>query len=501
MLFSFNPLLLPWQIVLLLILLLLPLLFRMKRGFLNSSKAKTRPLGPTLAKTPKLINPNAPDKIDKFPIGKRNVEVPKGYDSNLKIKECDPHGGSTPNAMTFTSVPINADDDQPITECFFFPGSKEVLMKMGRGFPKPLRQPAKPAFRLNEKPGMLGSLTSSFLFNFFPGMGMGLFATRALKTGDLILSDRPLYVGARGVGVAYPPSLTWEQYQQLALNELEKCVKVSVMRMRPEAKEAFMALKNSHKEDGSGPIVGIIRTNALSVDGLRPGVKDETKSYSAVCKDISRLNHSCSPNTQPCWNLPSFSFELFAVRDIAAGEELTFQYVDVECSAAARNKALKPYDFVCTCAACKDPKSDARRAAIRSLGAPTVYTWVFNMMSPDDFVSAQCRRQLALIAREGLEHLTVYYDLMESMLENYITLGDAQEASEWAVKMDKCTWVDKPVDVKALLDPTSSAYQKHPLWRKRADGPRARDLQGKMQELAALANRDGIIRPYAMLMM
>jgi hypothetical protein len=120
---------------------------------------------------------------------------------------------------------------------------------------------------------------------------MGLFSTRALKMGDLILSERPLLVAARGVYTTSPPDFTPEMLIQHRLNDLEKYYSVSVQRMRPENRAAFMALANSHKEDGSGPIVGITRTNGLGISGLRPGVKDGTNMYVAILKDISRLNH------------------------------------------------------------------------------------------------------------------------------------------------------------------------------------------------------------------
>ncbi|KAJ7125165.1 hypothetical protein C8R44DRAFT_703306 [Mycena epipterygia] len=375
--------------------------------------------------------------------------------------------------MTWTTLPIGAELDEPSTECFFFPGSKEVLMKLP-GFPKPLVHPTTPAFRMAST----------------PGKGAGLFSTRALKAGDLILSERPLLVAARGAAVSYPEGFTHEQFIQHSLNELEKYMALSVNRMRPEAKAAFMALANSHKEDGSGPIVGIVRTNGLFLDGLRPGVKDETASYSAICKDISRLNHSCSPNTAPRFDMLSFSYQLFAVRDIAKNEELTFQYTDVECSAAERNAALKPYAFVCECAACQDVSaSDSRRAAIAAFN-PSVHSWLFDRKLADDWFLVKCQEHLALVVREGLEHLPVHCDILTVIMEAYICLGDAQHASEWAAKLDKFLWEEKRPAVKELLDPVSTAYQDHPMWRMRIDAPRVQ-VGGNLSDFKALLAKNG----------
>ncbi|KAJ7221357.1 hypothetical protein GGX14DRAFT_388537 [Mycena pura] len=490
----------------------------MKRGFLNVSKAKARPLGPALG-TVRLrswaarlsgglaaataVNPSpviAPGtKVEKLPIGKRNVEVPEGYSQPMRYVERDARAGSVPNAMTFTTLPVGAREDEPVTECFFYPGSKEVVMNLP-GFPKPLVHPATPAFHLSST----------------PGKGLGLFSTRALKQGDHILSERPLLVTVRCVPVSYPPSFTRDQYYQHTLNEFEKCLEIPVKRMRPEDREAFMALENSHKEDGSGPIVGIVRTNGLCLKGLLPDVKDENSEfqYAAICKDISRLNHSCSPNTMPRFDMLSFSYNLFAVRDIAKGEELTFLYTNITCSAAKRNEALKPYDFVCTCSACKDPAaSDAARTKIGEFGAPPVYMWLFNHELPDDWILTECRERLASIVHEGLEAISEYPRTLTSAMEACIALGDALGASEWAAKLMKAKWDDSKerkaleakLELEALLDPASLAYPAHPMWRKRVDSPykdaRTSPLKmiKMMQEVEALANRDGVARPFVMM--
>ncbi|KAJ7686562.1 hypothetical protein B0H17DRAFT_1304004 [Mycena rosella] len=346
----------------------------MKRGFLKTSKTQARPLGPVPApqpdsKTWASISTflSAKFKLVRTVFSRPEYEtndstilaVPEGLKEKIRYQECDPHGGSTPDCMTFTTLPNGMEPGEPVTECFFFPGSKEVFMNL-RGFPQPMVHPSTPAFRMAAT----------------PDKGTALFSTRKLKAGDHILTERPLFVGARGAPTEYHANLTREQNTQYALNTLEQHFEISFKRMSTESKEAFMALANSHKEDGSGPLVGVVRTNGLRLSGLRPGVKGDMGSYTAVCKDISRLNHSCSPNTSARFDMLSFSYQLFAVHDIAKGEELTYQYTPINCSAAERNKALVPYGFVCACTACTNaPTSDPRRAAIEAF-RPVVTEWV-----------------------------------------------------------------------------------------------------------------------------
>ncbi|KAJ7668702.1 hypothetical protein DFH06DRAFT_1182330 [Mycena polygramma] len=466
-----------------LVFYLLPLTFSlfflvytsMKRGFLNSTKAKARPLAPEVPPAPvpptKEVGPPL-----RFPIGKVekvDVTLPEGYDSknDIQYKEMDPRGPSDPNAMLYTTLPIGADEDEPVSECFFYPGTKEVFTSIP-GFPRPMKHPTRRTFRTVA----------------MPGKGMGLVSARKLKAGDLILSERPLMVCGRAMNIPAPPSFSRAQLMQYTLNQAEKQHEIPVKRMRPAAKAAFMALANSHKEDGSGPIMGIVRTNGLLIPGLRPGVEDESSEYGAVCKDISRLNHSCSPNTAPRFDKASFSFRLYAVRDIPAGEELTFQYILVEQPTAKRQEELKPYAFRCTCRACKDPTSDGRREA----------TTTFSKFSQQCVGTALLEEKflltsLMLIVYEGLEHFPVYYDALKMLMEGCIARGDAQKASEWAAKLEKCYWDEsreEEQDLTALLDPKSSAYQKHPMWRMLLDGKRP-DHPRNMSELVEAVGKEG----------
>ncbi|KAJ6491765.1 hypothetical protein C8R47DRAFT_1121704 [Mycena vitilis] len=469
----------------------------MKRGFLNSSKAKARPLGPThvLASKPlttqsRTSSPESDsdssltfspvwdgpaEPVRRLPIGKvERVAFPDGYEP----EEHDPRS-NTIHGMVFTTLPQITDptSDEPVTECLFFPGSKEVFTGIP-GFPHPMVQPAAPAFKLDK----------------VPGKGMGLFATRALPAGELILSERPLFLSPVGFEVLARPNFNFAQYTQRLLMESEKSVAMSVDRMRPESKAAFMALANSHLEDGSGPCLGIVRTNGLGVSGLRPGVKGLRSKYGAIPQYISRLNHSCSPNTSPRFDKGSLSYRLWAVRDIAEGEELTFQYTDVICAAEARQKDLKPYAFTCTCPACTDaPASDERRAAIAGF-TPTVVVWAVNRELSDDWLLKKTAEKLALMDIEGLQHCTEYWEATHAMMDTYIALGDTHNASKWAAKLLPQVWADKydKAKIVPLLDPANTAaYEAYYTWRMRVGGARPGSVGQIFQQMAALAGPNG----------
>jgi SET domain-containing protein len=43
---------------------------------------------------------------------------------------------------------------------------------------------------------------------------------------------------------------------------------------------------------------------------------------------VSRMNHDCRPNAHYYWDPDTFTQNVFATRDILAGEEITITYVE-----------------------------------------------------------------------------------------------------------------------------------------------------------------------------
>ncbi|KAG7094820.1 hypothetical protein E1B28_005633 [Marasmius oreades] len=134
------------------------------------------------------------------------------------------------------------------TECLVTPAIKREILSTP-GYPKPLNRP----------PGKRHHITQS------PNGGLGVFATVDLKVGDLIFSERAIIISSPKI--YQPPNLpahfTTFQIHQAALCQKEKEIEIVFGRLHPEQREAYMALWNSHKEDGSGPLLGIFRTNAF----------------------------------------------------------------------------------------------------------------------------------------------------------------------------------------------------------------------------------------------
>jgi len=131
-----------------------------------------------------------------------------------------------------------------------------------------------------------------------PDMGQGVFAKCDIKRGELILAERPLLVAPRTImlpnGTFRSNHYTDEVKNQITMSEFESVLETTIGRFPPEIQADFRALHNSHTGDGSGPLLGISRTNGYTTANLYDG-SDKEARYTAICKIASRINHRLFP--------------------------------------------------------------------------------------------------------------------------------------------------------------------------------------------------------------
>ncbi|KAG6900676.1 hypothetical protein C0995_003365 [Termitomyces sp. Mi166 len=199
--------------------------------------------------------------------------------------------------------------------------------------------------------------------------GLSVFAAQDLILSELIICERPLLISpARPrVSVTFTSQPTLEQELLVERMEFKKDLRVAFNRMPPELQAQYLALHNSQNDSELWPLLGIRETNGIPID-LGRGLmgNDEDLQYIMVSDQISRVNHSCTPNAAVVFCNKSFTAKLYGLRDVIdPGEEITISYIDNTMDYEDRQKALAPWGFTCTCPACSDyPEHEWKLARI-----------------------------------------------------------------------------------------------------------------------------------------
>ncbi|KAF5383098.1 hypothetical protein D9615_004975 [Tricholomella constricta] len=271
--------------------------------------------------------------------------------------------------------------------------------------------------------------------------GLGMFATRDLSMGEHILTERPLTVTPTTIPMPNLAKslvrlgLTDEQRSQAILDQWESAfLRPCFESLDAETQAAFLDLANSHSKDGSGPILGVIRTNGFEVAGVVD--PEPNGEYAAVCKIMCRINHSCSPSADRLFDIPSFSFQLRATRDIKEGDEIFVSYCNVLEPAADRQEYLASYGITCACTSCKPDTtaSDRRRLALRaSIDAidEDFDIWMADPLLADDYTINISLRWITVIEQEALEASDAYRHHLHAIVRAYVALGDGEYAAKY----------------------------------------------------------------------
>ncbi|CAA7270097.1 unnamed protein product [Cyclocybe aegerita] len=407
----------------------------MKRGFLNSSKAKAKlALPEPLSAKEETPKSNKESPLGTLPFGKvKDAGIPDDYDGSSKFQCNESHGRRTdygPNEVVYTTIPSQdmskpADPDGH-SECVISGLIKAKIFNTP-GYPCAIPKPRRP---------------NMCVIKPVADMGLGVFATCDIKVGELIFSERPLLVTRRAMAAPtahIPRGCSPEKVKQILMFEIEKGLQYAASRMSDERRTALMALANSHKEDGSGPILGIIRTNGFSIasklgDGPAPApgqIYPPERAYGAVCDLGSRINHSCMPNVMSSFALSSFSMQFTALREIKAGEQLFYCYGGMFQSAADRQKELAPYGFECKCAACVNatPARDKLRIEFEDRVTFLVREGIRNT-SDRNFLNRMLQYEKEVVA-EGLDSQRIYRFMVALIGTMQTTLGMHREAKRY----------------------------------------------------------------------
>ncbi|KAI0676226.1 hypothetical protein C8Q78DRAFT_960507 [Trametes maxima] len=277
--------------------------------------------------------------------------------------------------------------------------------------------------------------------------GVGLFATRPMLKGAVVLSEGPLFT--------QPPQLT--RTNSTVMAALAECT-------RDEQRQYFN-LANAYKVPRAGkrallPALGIFETNALPCGKTRGGRR------AGIFLLGARLNHSCRPNIARAWDEGAQQMTFRTLRDVAEGEELCLNYVDVLGTRAQRAEELQnDFGFECACEACaldfeELAESDRRRAAIRRH-----FEEVGACGSEPTLGLRKVELALRLLREEGLVHYEASFCF--DAFQFCILVSDYVNAKAWVRK----AW-EASCNTSGPDSPASRAFKMY--WA----NPRAHELAG-----------------------
>jgi hypothetical protein len=179
------------------------------------------------------------------------------------------------------------------------------------------------------------------------GKGWGVFATRKIKRGGVILREKPLFTIRKSV-------------EEITETDLW----MAILQLEPHEEEQFLLLREN--ENTFSPFLHI--GHAFHEDSW---LVSENPQIPGPCLLHSLFNHSCIPNSKVPGSHSGEVVTSLAIRDIALGEELTFSYY-AELTGMTRQERHKELEFICDCKACQPGSlfqrlSDMRRTLIRGL--------------------------------------------------------------------------------------------------------------------------------------
>lgn len=289
----------------------------------------------------------------------------------------------------------------------------------------------------------------SFHATEVPGKGVGLVANKTIKRGERIMAWQPTLLMHHSL------------VQEMDLESQHRILDLALHKLPAPRRRAFTRQLGQF---GGHQVSDIMATNSFQID-----VGGDDGHHLGNFPDVSRFNHDCRPNV--AFRIDDhLTHYTHAVRDIAAGEELTITYMNpFETWAARQSHVEKSWGFVCTCKHCsmsqkEIEKSDQRLEEIEEIEAEL-----------GDFNSKKAsvkmiERVLRLYEEERL-HAKAHGAYVLAAL-NYSLFGNAKKAkqlAELAAETGIIEFGPDAGDVKAMRSLANNPKQ-HWSWRKRVGG-------------------------------
>ena len=198
-----------------------------------------------------------------------------------------------------------------------------------------------------------------------PGRGRGLFATRRIKEGQILLDEYPLLIN-KG-------SMSQREFENNSYPYIDAASKAKILNLHDPAenlrnldpdtveklvrKNNLMLIYREAFDDEVSKIFRIVAGNTERICGVK-GLYSNNITDGGLFYTLSFINHACVPNAIDSWVMGDFTrHQVRAVRTIDKDEEILvsyrleneFQYGSRE---YRRQKLLETKGFLCSCSEC-----------------------------------------------------------------------------------------------------------------------------------------------------
>ncbi|KAJ7367644.1 hypothetical protein DFH08DRAFT_3129 [Mycena albidolilacea] len=243
-----------------------------------------------------------------------------------------PNGSYT---LEFARFPVFPSPKEPSTSCLLWGETKAALL--AEKF-----QPSPPS--VPSRPGMYFLGPSSVA-------GTGVFAQEDIECGEAIMVERPFLMA-----FSHTPDNFGVDPTPLIPMVPEALGLVVAERLSKSEQTDFYRLFSS---DNS--VWPIMSQNSIPVSEPLPG--PYSGPHNVVCRDVSRINHSCTPNVELTWDPTSFTVLIHSNTRISKGEELFRPYRNILEPRSERMELLyQIYDFKCACPSCSLPDDESAKS-------------------------------------------------------------------------------------------------------------------------------------------
>ena len=200
------------------------------------------------------------------------------------------------------------------------------------------------------------------------GKGLGLVAIKNISKGSLILKETPQMPRIKGVEAPNPKVEGSIEAQEKALQIWIKKLVSLFNEMNLADQEEYMKLHNNF---GDGNLFWIRMINTVENDQKKAdkilkiiGIYCGNNFRNGLSIKISRLNHSCKPNAVNSSAVNSEFNEVWAIRNIKAGQEITISYKEGDglfglwTTQNRQEILLQTWRFACICEFCQESYDD-----------------------------------------------------------------------------------------------------------------------------------------------